>query len=297
MVSALDAKSELLILPINEYDMANKKAMSYKRAAHGKFVKHKRITPEADLWIVYTDGYWIDTQALGYEKRIDYLDDQFKFHDYFVRSKAVTRLVNSTAAEKTTLKNWFAELDCKKLGVIPTYKLNSKAAAGEVLQRCKKVVAKPNWGGAGINVQKIEDRTQLDQFLKKVAELPNETIKDYCLQQFVDGDEKRLWFLGDRCVGGRTVVDRPKPWSDPNERGDGRLYNSGQQFERDLRKATKLWRMSGLQIGSVDFIGDYINEINGCGTLFTYYNRGWDKVADARPQLIDYLINKLLADV
>ena len=63
-------------------------------------------------------------------------------------------------------------------------------------------------------------------------------------------------------------------------------------FAADLEAAERLCGLSGLNVGSIDFIGDRINEINGCGTIFTEY-KGWHCVVDARPALVAYFVNLL----
>ena len=56
-------------------------------------------------------------------------------------------------------------------------------------------------------------------------------------------------------------------------------------FAADLEAAERLLALCGLNVGSIDFIGDSINEINGCGTIFTEY-KNWQCIVDARPALV-----------
>jgi hypothetical protein len=294
LVSALDQHTDLLILPIDGYDFKSGRCASYKRIKGGRFKRHKVIIPQADLWVVYTDGYYIDTVELGYRRRIDYLKDQFNFHNQHVRSGQVKRLINSTESEKRTLKNWFATLDCKKLGIIPTFKAKNRNEILEALAEHKTIVTKPDWGGDGIGVRKLENKQDADDFLSLIGHKKDEPLEDWSFQIYQAGEEKRLWFLGNQCIGGRTLLDRKPPWSpDKKPRATAKIYEAGKRFERDKELAHQVWQLSGLEIGSVDFMGDDINEINGCGTLFTCYNRPWIKVADARPALIDYVLGIL----
>jgi glutathione synthase/RimK-type ligase-like ATP-grasp enzyme len=48
-------------------------------------------------------------------------------------------------------------------------------------------------------------------------------------------------------------------------------------------------KLSGISVGSVDFIGDRINEVNGAGTVMTEVNGG-RIFADARPAIMNYLL-------
>jgi hypothetical protein len=50
----------------------------------------------------------------------------------------------------------------------------------------------------------------------------------------------------------------------------------------------------GLDFGAIDFIGNCINEINGCGTIFTDY-KFWQCIVDARPALVSFFIEQLQA--
>ena len=59
IVTGLHAVCDLFVVPISGYDFKRKRLNAYKRAAQGKFEHHGWIKPEADVWIVYTDGYWI----------------------------------------------------------------------------------------------------------------------------------------------------------------------------------------------------------------------------------------------
>jgi hypothetical protein len=55
----------------------------------------------------------------------------------------------------------------------------------------------------------------------------------------------------------------------------------------------RLCKKSGLTIGSIDFIGKHINEINGAGTTFTQYDV-MTLITDARKPLVDFLAKIVL---
>ena len=116
-------------------------------------------------------------------------------------------------------------------------------------------------------------------------------MSDYCFQPYLSGDEKRLWFAGGRFVAGRKTRGRRTPWSGSAADFDVYPYdNAGiEGFAADLEAAERLCALCGLDVGAIDFIGDKINEINGGGTIFTEY-RFWQRMVDARPALVDYLV-------
>jgi len=291
MVTELNKLCDLVIVPISELDFKTGKMTGYRRVRGGKFERCGSVKPKADLWIVYTDGYYLDSRKLGFKRRIDYLRRQLEFYEQVIDSKAVSHMVNSPESERATLKDWFLRQDCKKLRMISTYRATTFGQASNLLKQHKLMVAKPIWGGDGMSVRKLESQEAVKELVESIA-AEGETLDDYVFQPYREGAEKRLWFAGSDCVGGRTCTGRKKPWA--LRRGNLRAekYDSGAEFERDLSVAQGIWNLSGLSVGCVDFIGDEVNEINGCGTTFIQY-QNWDKVADARPGLISYLVRLL----
>lgn len=287
MVTAMDKLCDLYVVPITGLDFKSGKITGYRRVHGGKFERCGSIKAKADLWISYTDGYYLDARKLGFKRRTDYLQRQLEFYQQLVDSGAVSRVVNSPESERATLKDWFLLQDCQRLRMIPTYRATTFGAVTSLLKQHKILVAKPNWGGDGMSVHKLESQDAVKILVDGIS-VEGETLDDYVFQPYREGVEKRLWFAGSECVGGRTLTGRRKPWA--NRKGDPRAkrYDSGPEFERDLSVAERIWKLSGLSIGCVDFIGDEVNEINGCGTTFIQY-QDWNKVADARPGLIDYL--------
>ncbi len=142
-------------------------------------------------------------------------------------------------------------------------------------------------------MRRLSNWPQMRRFLKALRCEASESVSDYCFQKYMPGEEKRLWFTGDTCVGGRAITGRPTPWSRSDQYSHCMPYRAGESFERDLSIAQRLWRLSGLKIGSVDFLGDHVNEINGAGTVFTCYNKNWQKVSDVRAALVSYLVDLL----
>ncbi|HNB21474.1 MAG TPA: hypothetical protein PKZ32_03610 [Candidatus Melainabacteria bacterium] len=290
MVTGLHEKCDLFLLPISQYDFDKKRVAAYRRVSNGKFERYGWIKPEADIWIVYTDGYWIDHNKLGFKHRRDYLQAQLDMHESAQQKGKVQRLINSARAERHCLKSWFSELDANKWGVIPTFKFSRWNDAHDLLQREKTIIAKPNWGGGGAGVYKLANEKEITSFRNLVEEKGESLALDYCFQPLVSGHEKRLWFVNGECVGGRKVFGRHTPWADNTT--DKRVVTyfdlKSKEFRKDLELANKLCKKSELTIGSIDFIGEYINEINGAGTTFTQYHL-MTKIADAREPLVEFL--------
>lgn len=290
MVTGLHSICDLFILPISEYDFKRNRVNAYKRVARGQFEHHGWIRPEADVWIVYTDGYWIDSNKVGFKHRRDFLKAQIDLHETAHKNGKVRQLINSAEAERNCLKSWFAQLDAKKWGIIPTFKFSNWSSVHDLLKREKTIVAKQNWGGGGNGVHKIETETALSKFRELVGKNGESLSQDYCFQPLVSGAEKRLWYVNGQCVEGRKVFGRYTPWSEQTD--DFRIFKyfdpKSKEFREDLEMADKLCKKSGLTIGSIDFIGKHINEINGAGTTFTQYD-AMTLLIDARQPLVDYL--------
>lgn len=294
MVTGLHDKCDLFVLPISEYDFNKKRVCAYKRVAHGKFEQHGWIKPEADVWIVYTDGYWIDSNDFGFKHRRDFLNAQIDLHETAFDSGKVNELINTAEAERNCLKSWFAELDAKKWGVIPTFKFSNWNDVHELLRQEKTIVAKPNWGGAGDGVRKIQNEEELEKLRTYIKCNKESLATDYCFQTLVTGAEKRLWYVNGECVRARVIHGRKTPWSDYSK--DYRIVEydgHSKKFRKDVERANALCKKSGVTIGSIDFIGDHINEINGAGTTFTQYDLS-TLVVDARKPLIDFLISVVI---
>ncbi len=292
MINALNKQADLLIAPVDGYDFDRGAVHAYRRVPGGKFESVGMVKPEADLWIVYSDGYWLDCKKFGFMLRRDYLKAQVGFHTDALKSGNIRAMINSPDAELKTLKNWFVQLDPDTTQVMPTYAFSSF----EELRTCMKVqgeiVAKPNWGGGGEHVVKLCGEESLRKLEQDLASAPDRDLSDFSFQTYIPGPEKRFWFAG-RFAGARIIWDRPEPWAPKRwERVRAAKYDSdfGPEFARDLAAAQRLKDISGLSIGAIDFIGDRINDINGCGTLFTQYVH-WDLIVDARPALAQYLVD------
>jgi len=293
IVTALDAACDLQIVPVDEYDFEHNCVMSYKRTAGGHFEKRGLTEPAGDLWLVYSDGYWLDHEKQGFKKRDDFLMAQINLHEKALETKSIGRMINSPQAEKNCLKDWLAGLDSNLFSVIPTYLAKTFSAVEDLFCQHGILVAKPNWGGSGQGIKKIaaeKDITNLQEILKKT----NTSFAQLSFQKFVSGAEKRLWYVNGECVAARITHGRHTPWSadTANFRVVPYDLSFGSEFERDRSNADRIAREAELTIGSVDFIGDQINEINGAGTTFLQYS-GFVKIVDARKPLINFLKTQL----
>src|SRR4051812_12048246 len=72
LVTALDKCADLLVLPAGGYDFAADRVHAYRRVRGGRFQEIGMVEPSADLWIVYSDGYYLDHRALGFGRRRDF---------------------------------------------------------------------------------------------------------------------------------------------------------------------------------------------------------------------------------
>jgi glutathione synthase/RimK-type ligase-like ATP-grasp enzyme len=252
------------------------------------------ITPTADPWIVYSDGYYLDHRALGFGRRRDFFRAWLELHQRGVDSGSIGRVVNAPWVEARTLKSWFATLDAQAFRVIPTYRFSSIDEVYDFQKDRGAVVAKLDWGGAGSGAKRLLNEDAVRRFHAELAADDDRDLADYCFQPYLPADEKRLWFVGGRCVAGRRSHGRPTPWSDRADDYAVRPYDDscGREFRADVAAAEQLCRFAGLEVGSIDFIGDRINEINGAGTIFTEYER-WKCIVDARPALAQHCVDLL----
>lgn len=296
LVRLLDACCDLLLVPVNGYDFERGRVAAYRRRQDGSFVKAGMVAPRADLWIVYSDGFYLDQRAFGFRLRRDYFKAQLDFHQKQLQAGRVRLLVNSPEAETRTLKSWLATLDFQKFRIIPTYLFSNIAEVYDFQRARGTIVAKLNWGGGGVGVERLQSEASVREFQNKLARYADRDLSDYCFQVYCRGDEKRFWFAGGKCLGARIIHGRETPWSDDAEdfRVDAYRQDSSKSFARDLAAAQRLFERSGISVGAVDFIGGRINEVNGGGTVLTTY-RYRKMIVDTRPAYLEYFLGLLNA--
>jgi hypothetical protein len=290
LVTALDKCADLLVVPAGGYDFTSRRVRAYRRIRGGRFAEIGMVTPVADLWIVYSDGYYLDHRALGFTKRRDFFRAQMEFHQAAVGTGRVARVVNEPHVEAKTLKSWLASLDSKEYRVIPTHLFSSIDEVHDFRKASHQIVAKLDWGGAGNGARRLRNEDDVARFEEELSASPERDLHDYCFQPYLPGEEKRLWFVGGRFVAGRRSQGRATPWSSSGPDYRVSVYGADTEgFDADLAAAERLCDFAELDVGSIDFIGDSINEINGCGTIFTEY-RNWNCIVDARPALVKYFV-------
>ncbi|MBA2733715.1 MAG: hypothetical protein H0U54_12575 [Acidobacteria bacterium] len=290
-LTLMDQHFDLLVIPINGYDFKRCQAFAFKRLKGGAFETVGMIKPEGDLWLVYSDGYYLDHRRFGFRLRRDYFNAQIDFHQTQLSRGSVSLMVNQPESEARTLKSWLASLSFKKMRVIPTHIFNSIDEVYDFQRKKRSIVVKPIWGGASTEVQLLIDEAMVRKFHNKLKKHSDRDLSDYCFQGYCQGDEKRLWFVGGKFVAGRKYRGRETPWEDWNEKCRLTAYNksSHRGFAGDLAAAQYICELSGISVGAIDFIGDRINEINGCGTVMTTMDQR-RLFVDTRPAFINYLL-------
>ncbi|HEY9784580.1 MAG TPA: hypothetical protein V6D17_04195 [Candidatus Obscuribacterales bacterium] len=295
LVTHLGKHADVVIATAGDYDFKNGRVRAYRRIKGGHFEGIGMIRPRADLWIAYSDGYYLDHRKLGFKKRRHFLEAQIHLHSAAIASGDVGRMINSPSVEKRTLKSWFSQLDCAKFNVIPTYTCKSLAEVSDLRKEQSAIVAKLNWGGAGQGCVRLSSDDEVKRFASKLEESDDIDLSDYCFQPYLPGDEKRFWFVGGKVVAARRTRGRKTPWSDSSDDYEVEEYSEEMKgFKTDLQAAQHLCRHSGLEVGSIDFLGKRINEINACGTIFVEY-KYWQRIVDARPHLVRYFIDVIRA--
>jgi glutathione synthase/RimK-type ligase-like ATP-grasp enzyme len=291
-ITSMGQRFDLLLLPINGYDFKRRRVRAFKRLKGGRFEDVGMVEPEGDIWMVYSDGYYLNHRRFGFRLRRDYFNAQIDFHQKQLSCGRVSVMVNNPEAEARTLKSWFATLNFKKTRVIPTYLFNSIDEVYDFQKKEQRIVVKPIWGGASTGVQLLADETAVRKFHNQLRKRSDRDLSDYCFQIYCQGDEKRMWFAGGKFVTGRKYYGRETPWEEWNEKCRLIAYNkkSIKGFAEDLAAAESICELSGIHLGAIDFIGHRINEINGCGTVMTTMDKRRVFV-DARPAFIEYFLN------
>jgi hypothetical protein len=289
-IAELARRFELLVVPVSGYDFRAGTVRAFRRLCGGGFEALGTVRPRGDLWIVYSDGFYLDHRRLGFARARDYFDAQLEFHRRHLDSGAVGLMVNTPEAEARTLKSWLASLDFSATKVIPTRVFAGFDEVHDFRKDEGCVVAKPVWGGGSVGVRRLADEAAVKDFRAEL-EGRGADLGDYCFQALRGGDEKRLWFAGGEFVGARRFRERETPWLGCAE--DCRIHsygvNHGGGLSAEVAAARRLCALADIGLGSVDFIGDEINEINGAGTVMTTFH---DRrlVIDVRPRFVEYVV-------
>src|ERR1044072_3796407 len=212
LITALARRVELLVVPVSGYDFRRGTVRAFRRLSGGGFEALGTVKPSGDLWIIYSDGFYLDHRRLGFGRGRDYFDAQLELHRKHLDSGAVGLMVNTPEAEARTLKSWLASLDSTAAKVIPTRVFDNFDEVYDFRKRERCVVAKPVWGGATVGVRRLADEAAVADFRTEL-EGRGADLSDYCFQAFRGGDEKRLWFAGGEFVGARKFRGSETPWS------------------------------------------------------------------------------------
>jgi glutathione synthase/RimK-type ligase-like ATP-grasp enzyme len=296
-ITVVDQYFDLLLLPIDGYDFKRGRVRAFKRLKGGAFENVGAIQPAGDLWLIYSDGYYLNHRRFGFRLRRDYFNAQIDFHQQQLNGGSVSLMLNSPESEVRTLKSWFATLDNRRVPIIPTHVFPCIDEVYDFQKQQQRIVVKPIWGGASTEVELLADEKAVRKFHHKLKRHSDRDLSDYCFQAFCRGDEKRLWFVGGQFVAGRKYRGRETPWEEWNEKCRLSAYHksSHRGFTKDLNAAQSLYKLSGLSVGAIDFIGDRINEINGGGAVMTTMDERRVFI-DTRPAFIDYLL-KLMSSL
>jgi len=207
LITALARRVELIVVPVSGYDFRKGTVRAFRRLRGGGFEALGTVKPRADLWIVYSDGYYLDHRQLGFKMALDYFEAQLEFNRRHLDSGAVRLMVNTPEAEAQTLKSWLTSLDFRATKVIPTWVFEKFDEVCDFRKAEGCVVAKPVWGGGSLGVRKLANEASLVNFRREWEDSGAE-LSDYCFQPFRRGDAKRLWFAGGEFVGARRFRGR-----------------------------------------------------------------------------------------
>ena len=280
VIETLQAHSDLTITPPDEYNFADNTVACY-RYQDGTWRPVGRSTPHCDVWIIWIDGYALDHRSMGFQNELEFFYATQEFFQRNLDNGNVGAMYNHPQTERNTLKDFLADLDSDEFQVIPSYLLQDFDHLADIFNTKGPLVVKPIWGGQRQGVVKVTDELEL-------LALRDQDLSNRVAQLFYHGPEKRLWITGGQCLQGCVHYGKITPWSDyaPDYRLLAHDQLPASEAAADVKYAERMAAKIGLCFGSVDFIGDRINEINGAGAGFVMWNLGKkDMGADARPLL------------
>lgn len=283
LANTVNENSDMIVTSPEFYDLKDNKIQAFRYDECGLHYVGN-ITPEADIWILWTDGYRVNHQNFGFAKKLDHYFAMLNFFEKNLREGNIGSIYNSPQAERRTLKNFLTEEELKK-EVIPTYLIRTFEELQDLFTKRKIIVIKPILGGARRGIKKIEKEQDLKPFKKL-------DITEYIAQDYYPGAEKRMWIIDGKFVEGRIMHGRQTPWSEESHDYDVNYYNGqtdSDQAKKDIATTNKVAEIVGINFGAIDFIGDKVNEVNGAGTSFIGLDRLNKIKVDARPHLCNYI--------
>jgi hypothetical protein len=268
LVTPLDRLAELVVVPLDGIDFRRGRVQGWRRLPGAGFEPIGRLLPRGALWINWSDGFYLDHAALGFPSPGAFLAAQHDLYAEALAASRIGRVVNTTDAERATLKLWLAGPGKSLAGVIPSHRLAvgrapaMRARLEALRARYGAVVVKPDWGGAGQRVFLVDSADAARAFAQRHAGDPARThpLDHWCVQPRVRGPEKRFWFTGDRCVDARILVNRPPPWDPDAQRsasierywfyiGEGRAQDGQSTAEGGARRGGRAVAAEGVKPG------------------------------------------------
>jgi len=281
VVDAMCACSDVIVARQGSFDFTTKTFLGYPIAS-GELGAPERCEPVCDVWIGWIDGYALDHRAMGFPHDLAFYEAMQGLFEESLAKGDIGAMYNSPSAERRTLKDYLTVLDPKEYNLIPSFRIQRFDDLVDVFRARGPVVVKPIWGGLRKGVFKV--MSEQDLFARRGADLARCVAQD--LQS---GPEKRLWISSGRVAGGGVQHGKRTPWSDYTDDFHVTAHEDGppEAVARERRAAELLAKKTGLSFGSIDFIGDRVNELNGGGTGFVMWNRKGETVLDARETLAD----------
>jgi len=217
-------------------------------------IKRKRHEPEGHLFIIYGD-------ETSKNPGLDFGLRQYEFLRELENNGNFGRFFNRPEPESRTMKPWLAEQYQKgafnTLPIAATYSPRTLDEVSTLLKKHNELVLKPSFGCRSAGVRKIKDVNDL-------TEIEQNNLKEIVLQELIrsEGVEGRVSILDNTVLFTSRYYNFSAPWEEQTQYESAESSFPDEQIEASLQ----VFRMTGLDFGGIDWIGNTINEINGTGT-------------------------------
>jgi len=243
----------------------------------------ENTTPNADLLFIR-----------GLDERFDGVPSnphQFDFYRALRDQSYIQNFLNHPESEEMSMKTQFPKLSGP---IIPSFLINSPSELESVLKQEEKLVVKQDntFRGLGVDILSWDDFQTNPEKFKEYFSNPSR----YLFQTFIDSyHEKRLIFLGGELLWA-LEARRWKPWELASlPRGTVRTKGRGhipyEPTQKELNIAHSMVDQVGFEFGCVDFLGEYVVEINGSGTS-TAINLADGSASDLGDRIVYYIGKK-----
>ncbi len=232
-------------------------------------------TPECDLCFVRGSGILSDEP---WSRMIPRIRKQYEQMEQWIRDGAIGCCLNAPAAQLLALDKYalYDSFGEEQIPLPRRFPVRGVEEGMSIVREQGQVVKKPRYGLRGYGVSRLDAVEEESTLRGRITDRFGDPFDLFLFQEYVRDVEtngaRRLYVMGGKVVFASRFVNEGSFLTNVSCGGSSFPY----QWNPDEDKwALRCARAFGLEFCSVDFVGDFVLEVNGSGTgLATLHQRG-----------------------